>query len=69
LNELTLLYRTCFWAGNTFTPELKIHGPQGDKPIQEFLQDAFLAMWAQVVRAVGDLPGVLGFEVSLFIMK
>ena len=31
--------------------------------IQSFLQDAFLDMWEAVVRAVGDLDGVLGFEV------
>lgn len=32
-------------------------------PIQRFLQDAFLDMWETVVRAIGDLDSVLGFEV------
>lgn len=57
---VTLLCRTCFWAGDTFAPKLRV----GDGvPIQRFLQDAFLDMWEAVVRAVGDLDSVLGFEV------
>ena len=52
--------RTCFWAGDTFTPKLRV---RDGVPIQHFLQDAFLDMWETVVRAVGDLDGVLGFEV------
>jgi len=34
-----------------------------DVPIQKFLQNAFLDMWDVVVRAVGDLEGVAGFQV------
>jgi hypothetical protein len=57
---VALLRRTCFWAGDTFAPKLRV----GDGvPIQRFLQDAFLDMWEAVVRAVGDLDSVLGFEV------
>jgi hypothetical protein len=41
-------------------PKLRV---RDDVPIQHFLQDAFLDMWETVVRAVGDLDGVLGFEV------
>ncbi|SRR5258708_33582 len=55
-----LLYRTCFWAGDTFAPNLRV---RDGVPIQRFLQDAFLDMWETVVRAVGDLDSVLGFEV------
>ncbi|KAH9988245.1 glycoside hydrolase superfamily [Russula compacta] len=50
---------TCFWAGDTFAPKLRV---RNGVPIQSFLQDAFLDMWETVVRAVGDLDGVLGFE-------
>lgn len=32
--------------------------------IQGYLQDAFFDMVDKVVESVGDLPGVLGFEVS-----
>ena len=31
--------------------------------IQSFLQNTFLDMWDMVVGAVGDLEGVIGFEV------
>lgn len=55
-----VLYRTCFWAGDTFAPKLRV---RDGVPIQGFLQDAFLDMWEAVVHAVGDLDGVLGFEV------
>lgn len=56
---------TLFWAGDTFAPKLKIKHPKTgvETPVQQFLQNAMLDMWAQVARAVGDLPGVLGFEV------
>jgi hypothetical protein len=53
-------HRTCFWAGDTFAPKLRTHD---GVPIQHFLQDAFLDMWEAIVRAVGDLDSVLGFEV------
>jgi hypothetical protein len=35
-------------------------------PVQEFLQTAFLDAWAVLVKAVGDLEGVCGFEVGVF---
>jgi hypothetical protein len=57
---VALWSRTCFWAGDTFAPKLRV---LDGVPIQHFLQDAFLDMWETVVRAVGDLDGVLGFEV------
>lgn len=34
-----------------------------DVSIQQFLQDAYLNMWDMVARAVGDLEGVIGFQV------
>ncbi|KAL1721732.1 glycoside hydrolase family 5 protein [Schizophyllum commune] len=52
---------TVFWAGDTFAPKLKITDAQ--IPVQEFLQSAFLNMFERVVRAVGDLEAVIGFEV------
>jgi hypothetical protein len=57
---MVALCRTCFWAGDTFSPKLRV---RDGVPIQRFLQDAFLDMWEVVVRAVGDLDSVLGFEV------
>ncbi|KAI0245249.1 glycoside hydrolase family 5 protein, partial [Lactifluus subvellereus] len=50
---------TCFWGGDTFAPKLRV---RDGRPDQRFLQDAFLDMWEVVVRAVGDLDSVLGFE-------
>ncbi|KAI0260076.1 cytoplasmic protein [Gloeopeniophorella convolvens] len=50
---------TCFWAGDTFAPKLRM---KEGASVQRFLQDAFLNMWETVARAVGDLEGVLGFE-------
>lgn len=32
--------------------------------IQTYLQDAFFGAVGKLVETVGDLPGVLGFEVS-----
>ena len=32
---------------------------------QQFLQDAFFNMYDAVVRALGDLEGVIGFEVRV----
>ncbi|KAI0783200.1 glycoside hydrolase family 5 protein [Abortiporus biennis] len=54
---------TCFWAGDTFAPKLKVKNEQGvEVSIQTFLQTAFLNMFEQVAKAVGDLPAVIGFE-------
>jgi hypothetical protein len=58
--------RTLFWGGDTFAPKLKIKVKDGSEvPVQQFLQDAFLGMFEALVRAVGDLDGVLGFEVMV----
>ena len=58
-------YSTLFWGGDTFAPSLKVKDQNGKEVgIQGYLQDAFLAMVDKVVETVGDLPGVLGFEVS-----
>ncbi|KAG6330398.1 hypothetical protein ID866_8691 [Astraeus odoratus] len=55
---------TCFWGGDTFTPKLQIPMPDGQtKSVQRYLQDAFLDMYAVVVESLGDLEGVLGFEI------
>ncbi|GJJ07312.1 hypothetical protein Clacol_001513 [Clathrus columnatus] len=56
---------TCFWAGDTFAPKLKISDPKGtasDISIQKMLQNAFLDAWEALVKAVGDLDGVIGFQ-------
>lgn len=65
---------TLFWAGETFAPGCMVNPATGlpcdisptEKPqnIQTFLQARFLAMYEQLVRATGGIPGVLGFEVS-----
>ena len=48
-----------------FAPKLKIKAPDGtSKGVQQFLQDAFLDMYAVVASTLGDVEGVLGFEVS-----
>ncbi|KAI0922589.1 hypothetical protein AcV5_009520 [Taiwanofungus camphoratus] len=55
---------TCFWAGDTFAPKLKVKNTKGeDVSIQEFLQTSFLNAWEAVAKTVGDLEGVLGFEI------
>lgn len=60
--------RTCFWAGDTFAPKLKVTDPSGiEVSIQSFLQNTFLGMWDMVVKAVGDLEGVIGFEVRVLL--
>lgn len=62
--KIAIANRTCFWAGDTFAPKLRCKTPDGkDKPVQAFLQDAFLDMWAVLGRTVADLPGVVGFQV------
>lgn len=65
LSEPDNLCSTLFWAGETFAPSFKVEGQDG-KPvsIQAYLQNAFLAAYDKLVEAVGDLPGVLGFEVG-----
>ena len=58
---------TLFWAGDTFAPKLRVKGHDGKEvSYQQFLQNAFLDMYDQLVQAVGDLDGVLGFEVRVF---
>ncbi|KAI0658179.1 glycoside hydrolase [Cubamyces menziesii] len=54
---------TCFWAGDMFVSKLKVKGQDGSEiSIQQFLQDSFLNMWELIARTVGDLEGVIGFE-------
>ncbi|GLB39573.1 putative cellulase (glycosyl hydrolase family 5) [Lyophyllum shimeji] len=54
---------TLFWAGDTFAPRLLVKDKDGKSvPIQQFLQNAYLAMSELLARTVGDLDGVLGFE-------
>lgn len=56
---------TCFWAGDTFAPKLKIDGV----PVQEYLQTRFLKAWELLARTVGRLDGVLGFQVCVVLVK
>ncbi|KAJ8496897.1 hypothetical protein ONZ45_g12265 [Pleurotus djamor] len=54
---------TCFWAGDTFAPKIKVRNQAGqDVTIQTFLQDAFLDMYEVVMKKVGHLDGVVGFQ-------
>lgn len=61
---------TCFWAGDTLAPKLRIDRPKRDGSghesvgIQAYLQEAFLDAIDVLVAAVGDLQGVVGFEVG-----
>ena len=58
-------FSTCFWGGDTYAPKLKIPTPNGElKSAQQYLQDAFLDMYTVVVQKLGDLEGIIGFEVS-----
>ncbi|KAI0089638.1 glycoside hydrolase family 5 protein [Irpex rosettiformis] len=55
---------TCFWAGDTFTPKVKVKNHAKEEvSIQTFLQNAFLDMWELVAKTLGDLDGVIGFEI------
>ncbi|KAI0703877.1 glycoside hydrolase family 5 protein [Cerioporus squamosus] len=55
---------TCFWAGDTFAPKLKLKAPDGrEVSVQQFLQESFLNMWEVIARTLGDLEAVIGFEV------
>lgn len=59
-----MLCSTLFWAGKTFAPTLNVRTHDGETVnIQAYLQEAFLKMTDKLVDSVGDLPGVLGFEV------
>lgn len=51
---------TCFWAGDTFAPKLKVGGVS----IQQYLQEKYLKAWELLARTIGGLEGVVGFEVS-----
>ncbi|CED85016.1 Glycoside hydrolase, superfamily [Phaffia rhodozyma] len=59
---------TCFWAGDLFASKLKISRPKSDGKgaeevgIQAYLQEAFLDAYAVLVKAVGHLDSVVGFE-------
>ncbi|CCO36209.1 putative glycosyl hydrolase YIR007W [Rhizoctonia solani AG-1 IB] len=55
---------TLFWSGNTFAPKLRVKSRTSGETvnIQDFLQDHFLDAFDQLVRAVGDCEGVVGFE-------
>ena len=58
------MLRTCFWAGDTFAPKLKVKSRNGQQvPVQKYLQDTYLDMFDAVASKLGDLDGVLGFEV------
>jgi hypothetical protein len=36
--------------------------------VQQFLQDAFLDMWAVVADTVKDLPSVIGFQARIYFL-
>lgn len=62
---------TCFWAGDSLAPKLRVERPVRDGSgtetvgIQAYLQEAFLDAIDVLVAAVGGLEGVMGFEVRL----
>ncbi|KAF9238092.1 glycoside hydrolase family 5 protein [Melanogaster broomeanus] len=58
---------TCFWAGDTFAPKLKITAPNGEvKSVQQYLQDAFLDMYTLIMnephRGYIELPSLHEFD-------
>ncbi|KAF9255450.1 glycoside hydrolase family 5 protein [Marasmius fiardii PR-910] len=53
---------TLFWAGDTFAPKLTVEYRGQQMNAQQFLQTTYLDMFEQIVKAVGDLDGVIGFE-------
>lgn len=60
---------TLFWAGDTFAPKLKIKTKSGQElPVQQYLQGAFFDMFDVVAKKLGNLDGVLGFEVRCFVV-
>jgi hypothetical protein len=64
--SLSRFISTVFWAGDIFAPKLHVKDRRNQAvPIQQFLQTAFLDMWEKVVQAVGDLDGVVGFQVRV----
>lgn len=55
---------TLFWAGEAFAPKLVVKDARGnDVNIQTFLQEHFLNMFDEIMKATGDLEAVLGYEV------
>lgn len=63
-------YSTCFWAGDTFAPKLKVKNPQGEEvTVQRFLQDSFLNAWEVIAKKLGDLEAVVGFEVLILVLS
>lgn len=68
INLLFTHFSTLFWAGDVFAPKLRVKNKHNQEiPIQQFLQNTFLDMWEMVARAVGDLDGVIGFQVFHYI--
>ncbi|KAF8695014.1 Cellulase (glycosyl hydrolase family 5), partial [Rhizoctonia solani] len=55
---------TLFWSGKTYAPKLRVKSRVSNEMIniQDFLQNHFLDAFDQLVRAVGDCEGVIGFE-------
>ncbi|CAE6367225.1 unnamed protein product [Rhizoctonia solani] len=55
---------TLFWSGKIYAPKLRVKSRASEEiiNIQDFLQDHFLDAFDQLVRAVGDCKGVIGFE-------
>lgn len=55
---------TVFWAGRTFAPKVLVERAGEKVNIQTFLQDAILDCYDWLVRGLGGLEGVIGYEVS-----
>jgi hypothetical protein len=72
LSASFFIFSTCFWAGDFLASKIRVTRPVRDPRrsgetevvgIQTYLQDAFFASFKQLVDAVGDLEGVIGYEV------
>ncbi|KAJ3529087.1 hypothetical protein NMY22_g9143 [Coprinellus aureogranulatus] len=55
---------TLFWAGEAFAPKLVVKDVKGNEVnIQTYLQEHFLNMFDEIVKATGDLEAVIGYEI------
>jgi len=50
----------CLYAGKTVFPKLRV----GTQNVEDYLQQAYAAAWAQVARQVKDLDNVMGYDLN-----
>jgi len=56
---------TIFWAGEVFAPSLvRKDGSKGDVNVGIWLRERYIDMWSVIVKRLGGLEAVCGFQVS-----